>query len=518
MVDEFGRRFVLKPILYCSEAEQPMLSMMRLQEEGGQLTFQGTNCTLVLPGGCTLYGKSINKLLHLTDFAREGKYTAVVTTRSQADQGHINDEAENGDDSSEAMDIVEQRSESSPVPDTRSSSPIPIDNSSVTSSNVSTRIRKPKRLSPNYLWHLRLAHASTTVMSKIHTIKSSFDSSGCLSCIRAKQHRLPFRLSDFKATKKLQHVHSDLSGPHIFSIEGKKWYLTLMCDLTRYKWVYTLSSKSSEVVFKAIEEWVAMVERESACKVESIRTDGGREYWGDLTPFLKKLGIRHIDTAPYTPESNGRAERLNRVINEAARAMLIHANLPQQFWPEAVKTAVYTWNLLPHSAIGDKSPHECYYAKGAPDLDHLRPFGCLAMVHIPEARRGKESKFTLRSHDAIFVEHVSSSSWKVYNFARKCFVVSHDITFFETKFPSGKEFSHLHSANSRGESLGQWTILLHRLWSQLKLLSHLHRWQRTSRPLYTTVLSLNHLPQRRHSPCAFTAFSGTPNLPVIMMQ
>ncbi len=41
------------------------------------------------------------------------------------------------------------------------------------------------------------------------------------------------------------------------------------------------------------------------------------------------------------------------------------------------------------------------------DLDHLRPFGCLAMVHIPEACHGKESKFTLRAQDAIFVEHVS---------------------------------------------------------------------------------------------------------------
>src|SRR5947207_14776077 len=75
------------------------------------------------------------------------------------------------------------------------------------------------------------------------------------------------------------------------------------------------------------------------------------------------------------------------------------------------------------------------------------------MIYIPEARRGKESKFILRSHDAIFIEHVSSSSWKIYNFARKCFVISHDITFFETKFLSDKEFSHLHSANFRGDEL-----------------------------------------------------------------
>src|SRR5436190_13067643 len=87
------------------------------------------------------------------------------------------------------------------------------------------------------------------------------------------------------------------------------------------------------------------------------------------------------------------------------------------------------------------------------DLDHLRPFGCLAMMHIPEAHRGKESKFTLRAHDAIFMEHVSSSSWKVYNLVRKCFEVSHNVTFFVTCFPSGKAFPHLRSADFRGDML-----------------------------------------------------------------
>jgi len=73
LMDEFGRPFTLNNVLYCPDAEQPILSMMRLLQEGGQLSFQGTNCTLTLPDGCTLYEKSINNLLHLTDFGREGK-------------------------------------------------------------------------------------------------------------------------------------------------------------------------------------------------------------------------------------------------------------------------------------------------------------------------------------------------------------------------------------------------------------------------------------------------------------
>ena len=46
-------------------------------------------------------------------------------------------------------------------------------------------------------------------------------------------------------------------------------------------------------------------------KVKIIRTDGGGEYLGDLIPFLESLGIVHETTAPYTVQSNGRAERIN---------------------------------------------------------------------------------------------------------------------------------------------------------------------------------------------------------------
>ena len=92
-----------------------------------------------------------------------------------------------------------------------------------------------------------------------------------------------------------------------------------------------LPSKESKYVFQKIEEWVKIVERETGSKVQYFRMDGGREYWGDLTPFLKCLDIQHKETPPYTPQSNGRAERLNRTLNEAVRAMLIHANMSQQF-------------------------------------------------------------------------------------------------------------------------------------------------------------------------------------------
>jgi transposase InsO family protein len=57
-----------------------------------------------------------------------------------------------------------------------------------------------------------------------------------------------------------------------------------------------------------------LAENQSGKKVKIIRSDGGGEYLGELTPFLKVMGIIHETTAPYTAQSNGKAERVNRTV------------------------------------------------------------------------------------------------------------------------------------------------------------------------------------------------------------
>jgi transposase InsO family protein len=40
----------------------------------------------------------------------------------------------------------------------------------------------------------------------------------------------------------------------------------------------------------------------------------------ELSAYFRKKGILHKLTAPYTPEQNGAAERLNRTLNDRGRA------------------------------------------------------------------------------------------------------------------------------------------------------------------------------------------------------
>jgi len=93
-------------------------------------------------------------------------------------------------------------------------------------------------------------------------------------------------------------------------------------------------------------------------QIQTVRTDGGTEYLGDLSTFLETHGIEHQKTPPHSPQSNGVAERLNRTLNESIRAMLFTANMPESFWAEAVITTTYIWNRLLGAAIKDTTPYE----------------------------------------------------------------------------------------------------------------------------------------------------------------
>jgi transposase InsO family protein len=42
-----------------------------------------------------------------------------------------------------------------------------------------------------------------------------------------------------------------------------------------------------------------------------------------LSAFFRSKGIIHQYSAPYSPQQNGSAERLNRTLNDRVRAMLL---------------------------------------------------------------------------------------------------------------------------------------------------------------------------------------------------
>ena len=74
-------------------------------------------------------------------------------------------------------------------------------------------------------------------------------------------------------------------------------------------------------------------------KIKIIRSDRGGEYEFPFEEICTEFGIVHQMTAPYTPQSNGVADRKNRSLKETMNALLNSSGLPHNLEGEAVLTA-----------------------------------------------------------------------------------------------------------------------------------------------------------------------------------
>ncbi|CAI7732165.1 unnamed protein product [Closterium sp. NIES-53] len=154
---------------------------------------------------------------------------------------------------------------------------------------------------------------------------------GCPTCMQAKFTHYTFSSSEATAKAPLDEVVMDVVDPLKLGASGAEYFLTLVDVYTRMTWVYVLSKKS-DVAETVKTDWLPMVERQQDRLVKAIRTDRRGEFLSkEFSLWLKKNGIRHSLTMPYSPAMNSIAERANRTITETARGLLIEAGLPDYF-------------------------------------------------------------------------------------------------------------------------------------------------------------------------------------------
>ena len=56
--------------------------------------------------------------------------------------------------------------------------------------------------------------------------------------------------------------------------------------------------------------------------------------------------------------------------------------MPHSFWAEAASTTAQIMNKTPTTVIHYVTPEEKFTGK-KPDLSHLKVFGCISYVHVP---------------------------------------------------------------------------------------------------------------------------------------
>lgn len=268
-----------------------------------------------------------------------------------------------------------------------------------------------------HLLHRRLAHICFKYVSKMPdlaeecNIKPCPNFLDCCACKHAKVKTCNYPRSDRVSKKPFELVHTDVCGPMpVKSLGGARFMQILVDDFSRASWVFFLKEKSQAA--SILMDWIEEVECKFDTRVRKIQSDRGGEYVNHtLETWLKRKGIVHRLTNPYSPQENAVAERKFRTLQEAIAALLFDSGLPQRFWAEAALYANYTFNRVYNSTVGN-TPYFMLFGK-KPKIDHLRVFGCRAYVLVPRAQRRKGDP---RSKEMFFCGYqANTKGWRFVN-------------------------------------------------------------------------------------------------------
>ena len=193
-------------------------------------------------------------------------------------------------------------------------------------------------------------------------------------------------------------VSMDIMGP--FPMGGMscgQYILVIVDHFSGYADVEILLHKDAFSVLQQFQKFYRWLATQARCKVKILRTDGGNEFCNlQMEEWLKVKGIIHERTAPYSPASNGRVERQNRTIIEAAKTNLMASGLPQHFWMWAVYWTVFTQNRSLVGTHTNVTPYEAIF-RHKPDISKLEPFGAPCFA-FNEKKEGKLDSNAIRGN------------------------------------------------------------------------------------------------------------------------
>lgn len=308
--------------------------------------------------------------------------------------------------------------------------------------NVASEIMNENASSSAYIvesvniWHARLGHVNMDSIKRLRKLQLLPDmdlnnTARCQICVEAKHSKRAFKSVEHRNTELLELIHSDLADfKGTVSKGGKMYYVSFVDDFSRYTRIYLLKSKDEAA--GTFMKYKLEVENQLNRKIKRLRSDRGGEYCTSmLKQFCEQNGIIHEYSAPYTPQQNGLAERKNRSLKDMMNAMLLSSGLPDNMWGEAVLSACYILNRLPHKKL-DKTPYELW--KGfAPNFKFLKVWGCLSKVGLPLHKR---SNIGSKTYDAIFVGYAQcSAAYRFLSLEDRSISESCDAEFFENIFP-----------------------------------------------------------------------------------
>jgi len=212
-------------------------------------------------------------------------------------------------------------------------------------------------------------------------------------------------------------LHADLVGPlpegrNSRNQRGFQYILSVVDLATRYLWLLPIRHKTADnVAAELFDEIISSVSVPSA-----ILTDRGGEFLGEVVELLyKRLGMTHLKTSAYRPQTDAKCERVHFSVHNMITKLVGNKH---DRWPDLLGTVALAYNATVHTSTG-YSPHELFYSFApACSLDALvttpmpepvnnaDEYALQAMERLQEAARfvrsytGKQIQRMKQSYDA----------------------------------------------------------------------------------------------------------------------
>ena len=259
---------------------------------------------------------------------------------------------------------------------------------------ITATSRTTPKLGSLYYWHITLNHRNPDdikAMARNNSVSglqlTDEEWPGCTSCNLCKISRTAQSSYSVPHSAEFFHLDTivgDVIGRIPISTLNDEFYASIFMDLrTRYMSVQLHKFCTSESVLTHLLKFIKLIERQPdfsnstrpSRKIRCVRTDMASYYTSDIfTSALSGKGIIQQFSAPYFPEQNGHAERLNRTLIEATRTIMHQSHLPFQLWGEVLRSVAQVYNQTSHSAVNNSTPYELLFGD-KPSVNLLRPIG-----------------------------------------------------------------------------------------------------------------------------------------------
>jgi hypothetical protein len=142
-----------------------------------------------------------------------------------------------------------------------------------------------------------------------------------------------------------------------------KWILHIKDHFSKYTQLYPLKSKHAKPIAEAFALFIA-----AFLPPKIMQADNGKEFKGALLILLRKYGIRVINGAPRSPQTQGLVEQANGVVEAKLRAWKMDNGSTE--WADGLLEVTLAMNTQKHSTIGC-APAELLFREHTSHIDWL---------------------------------------------------------------------------------------------------------------------------------------------------